>query len=154
MNRLTRAVAAGVVGSLTTNILHELARRARSDAPRVDLLGMQALAKSLNLLKLPAPTGRTLYGATLTADLITNSVYFSVVGVASRERSVSIGAAIGVAAGCGAVALPSPLGLAAQLTNRTTVTRAISIALYAAGGLAAGYAQRALSEPPMDDHLR
>ena len=106
---------------------------------------MQALAKSLNLLKLPAPTGRKLYNVTLAADLLANSVYFSVVGGASRERPIAAGAAIGIIAGCGAVVLPPPLGLAPQLTNRTTFTRAMSIALYAAGGLAAGYAQRALS---------
>jgi hypothetical protein len=153
MNRFTRAVVACAVGSLTTNVLHELARRTRSDAPRIDLLGMQALAKSLNLLKLPAPTGRTLYGATLAADLITNSVYFSLVGAASRERSIVAGAAIGVLAGCGAVMLPPQLGLATQLTNRTPFTRAMSVALYTAGGLAAGYTQRALSSATTDDPL-
>lgn len=143
MNRLSRALVAGVVGSVTTNILHELGRRTWSDAPRVDLLGMQALAKSLKLLNLRAPTGRELYNATLAADLLANSVYFSLVGAASRERPIAAGAAIGIIAGCGAVVLPPPLGLAAQLTNRTTFTRALSIALYTAGGLATGFTLRA-----------
>lgn len=145
MNSTTRAVVAGIAGSLTTNVLHELTRRAWSDAPRVDLLGMQAVAKSFNLLKLPVPKGRALYGSTFVVDIVTNSLYFSLVGAVSQEHPVAAGAAAGIVAGCGAVVLPPRLGLAAQLTNRTAFRRALSIALYTAGGLAAGYTQRALS---------
>jgi hypothetical protein len=144
MNGFARAVVAGVVGSLTTNVLHELTRRTRSDAPRVDLLGMQALSKSLTLLALPTPTGMRLYGTTLAADLVSNAAYFALVGVASRERSVAAGAVIGIVAGCGAVVLPARLALAAQLTDRTAFTRAMTVALYTTGGFAAGYTRRML----------
>jgi hypothetical protein len=148
MNSKTQAAIAGLIGALATNILHETARRALPNPPRVDLLGMQAVAKSLHLLKLPAPKGRALYGATLVGDIITNAVYFSLVGAAPRERATTVGSALGIVAGCGSVMLPPRLGLAAQLTNRTTLTRLVSIALYTAGGLAAGYTQQRLARTP------
>jgi hypothetical protein len=54
MNGLTKALVAGAAGALTTNVLHELLRRGmRPDTPRVDLLGMQAVAKVLAALELP-----------------------------------------------------------------------------------------------------
>jgi NAD(P)-dependent dehydrogenase (short-subunit alcohol dehydrogenase family) len=145
MNRLGAAVVSGAVGALATNILHESLRRVRSDAPRVDLLGMQALAKMLALLEVPIPKGKALYGLTAMADLASNSAYFALVGAAPAKDSIVAGLTIGVAAGLGATALPAPLGLATQTTNRTFFTRIASVALYTAGGFVAGFVRRSLS---------
>lgn len=93
MNAVTRAIAAGAAGAGTTTILHQLTRRLTPDAPRVDLLGMQALARLLRAGGAAPPTGRALYNWTLAGDLASNSAYFGAVGAAPRERAVTLGRA-------------------------------------------------------------
>ncbi len=144
MNAFTRAIAAGAAGAGTTTILHEITRRLAPDAPRVDLLGMQALARLLRAGGATPPTGRTLYALTLAGDLASNTAYFGVVGAGSRARTVALGAALGLVAGAGAVLLPPALGLSGATTGRTGATAALTVALYTAGGLVAGAAYRAL----------
>jgi hypothetical protein len=137
------ALLPGALGAVTTNILHEIVRRNVPNAPRVDLLGMQALAKVIAARAKP-PTGTTLYALTLAGDLSSNTVYFSVAGYVPRRYALPAGFAIGVLAGVGAVTLPGPLGLSEEPTARTPLTQALTVALYAAGGLAAGIAARTM----------
>lgn len=47
MARITNALIAGMAGATTTTLLHELTRRLSPAAPRIDLLGMQALAHAV-----------------------------------------------------------------------------------------------------------
>jgi hypothetical protein len=141
---MTNALTAGWIGAATTNVLHETLRRTASDAPRVDLLGMQALAKMLHG---KGPKGDALYVATLAGDLVANSLYFSALGVAPRTHVVRYGLFAGLLAGLGAVALPAPLGLDTKTTSRTTMTKLLTIALYTAGGLAAATALRDPQRP-------
>lgn len=129
---------AGAVGAVTTTLLHEFSRRLLPDAPRVDLLGMQALAQGLRAVGLAVPGGRPLYGLTLAGDLVSNTAYFSLVSASPQARAPLAGLALGVAAGLGAVYLPPVLGLNAQLTTRTRTTGLLTVALYTIGGLAAG----------------
>lgn len=141
------ALAAGAAGALTTNVLHEIVRRMRKDAPRVDLLGMQALAKSSEVAGANAPRGRALYLSTLVGDLASNTAYFALAGSGQRTKGAQLaaGAALGVIAGIGAVVLPRPLGLSTATTSRTPAMAALTIALYTAGGLAAGAVARRLA---------
>jgi hypothetical protein len=136
MNAIANAALAGAVGAVTTNALHELTRRSIPDAPRVDILGMQALAKTLDVLGAPVPKGNALYNATLAADLVSNGAYFA--GVAPWPSPLLAGLVLGVAAGIGAVMLPEPLGLSTAPTSRTAATSVLTALLYTAGGLAAG----------------
>ncbi len=144
MDAFTKAVAAGAAGAVTTTLLHELTRWLTPDAPRVDLLGMQALAHLLQAVGLRAPTSVALYNLTLAGDLASNTAYFGLVGAGPRGRAVALGGAMGVVAGAGAVYLPPYLGLSKRPTKRTGATRAITVALYTAGGIAAGLAYKAL----------
>lgn len=145
MTTVGGAATAGAVGALTTTLLHEITRRLLSDAPRVDLLGMQALARGLQAAGLPTPGGRPLYALTLAGDLVSNTAYFALVGVGSRGKAPLVGLALGVAGGVGAVYLPQYLGLNAQLTTRTGRTGLLTVALYTAGGLATGLTARGRS---------
>jgi len=144
MDTVPAALVAGAAGAATTNILHELIRRQTPDVPRVDLLGMQALARVLDAAGVMVPDHGTLYYLTLAGDLLSNSGYFGLVGVAPRERSVVAGLGLGVLAGLGAVYLPSRIGMSTQPTDRAAPTRAIAVALYTAGGLVAGAVYGAL----------
>ncbi len=143
----TDALVAGAAGALTTNVLHELIRRMRSDAPRVDLLGMQALAKASEAAGAPVPRGGALYLTTLAGDLASNTAYFALVATAQRSKGaqIAVGTALGVVAGIGAVVLPRPLGLTTATTSRTPATALLTIALYTAGGFVAGAVARRLA---------
>ena len=105
---------------------------------------MQALAHLLKAAGVTVADHGTLHNLTLAGDLLSNSGYFGLVGLAPRERAVAAGLALGAVAGLGAVYLPSPIGLSDRLTDRAVQTRAITVALYTAGGLVAGAAYRAL----------
>lgn len=142
MTMVGGAVTAGAVGALTTTLLHECIRRVHPEAPRVDLLGMQALAQGLQATGLAAPDGRPLYALTLAGDLVSNTAYFGLVGASPRGKAPLVGLVLGVAAGLGAVYLPRYLGLNAQLTAGTRSTGLLTVALYTAGGLAAGLTTR------------
>ena len=144
MNAVTKALAAGAAGASTTTLLHELTRRRTPAAPRVDLLGMQALARLLRAGGTAPPTGDALYYWTLAGDLASNSACFGAVGAGSRERAMALGGALGLVAGAGAVLLPPALGLSGATTGRTGATAALTVALYTAGGLVAGAVYRAL----------
>lgn len=136
MNAIAKAGTAGAAGALTTNLLHEVVRRSIKDAPRVDLLGMQALSGGLNALGLESPKGRALYNATLASDLLSNAAYFAC--AAAGKNAVLTGTILGVLAGVGAVVLPEPMQLDPATTSRTPATALLSVLLYTAGGIAAG----------------
>jgi hypothetical protein len=57
--RPLNAVASGLVGATTLTMMHELVRRVIPEAPRVDLLGMRAIAAALRAGgTTPPPSGR------------------------------------------------------------------------------------------------
>ena len=138
MHRVLTALVAGASGALATNILHEGLRRVVPSAPRIDLLGMQSMAKMYRGVGSPSPTGKTLYVRTLIGDLISNSAYFAMVGVRSRADAIPIGVALGMVAGIGAVFVPAQVGLDPVPTTRTLGTRLMTIGLYLSGGVVAG----------------
>jgi hypothetical protein len=61
---------------------------------------------------------------------------------------LACGAALGLAAGVGAVALPERMGLGSAPSARTNETKAMTVAWYLAGGLAAGLAYSLLAKRP------
>lgn len=145
MNAILKASSAGAAGAVVTNVLHEVVRRSSPDAPRVDLLGMQGLARGMKSLGIDGLKGRALYGTTLATDLVSNGAYFACVA-AGKEQPLLTGALLGLAAGIGAVVLPGPLGFSPQTTARTSFTAMLSVLLYTAGGIAAGAVYAALSD--------
>ena len=146
MHAFTKSMLSGAAGAVATTLLHQITRRLTPDAPRADLLGMQALARLLRAGGTTPPTGNDLYNLTLAGDLVSNAAYFGAVGVGPRERAVALGTALGLAAGAGAVLLPPYLGLSGATTGRTGATAALTVSLYTAGGLVAGTIYRALPD--------
>lgn len=141
--KLLPSLAAGFAGAVALNVLHETVRRLRPhDAPRMDVLGERGLRKMLNLADLPQPDEGTAYSATLLGDLLSNGLYYTLVG--SGRHSLRRGLLLGVAAGVGGVVLPGPLGLGEAPSNRTPQTQAMTVAWYTVGGLVAGAVAQAL----------
>jgi hypothetical protein len=102
---------------------------------------MQVVAK-LTSIRTSPPRGRALYTVTLAGDILSNTAYFAAIGIFPRRQAPLNGLLLGALAGIGAVVLPPRLRLAETPTGRTTATKLLTIALYAAGGLATGLALR------------
>ena len=141
--KLLPSLAAGFAGAAALTALYETARHLRpEDAPRMDVLGMRGLRKLLGEAHAPQPDHDALFGLTMAGDVLSNGLYYTLVG--SGQHAVGRGLALGTLAGLGGVLLPGPLGLGKAPTNRTSQTRAMTVAWYAVGGLVAGAVARAL----------
>jgi general stress protein 26 len=131
------SLAAGLTGALFLNVVHEAARRVRPDAPRMDRVGERALGKAFGALP-----GRSRYLAALGGDLLTNALYYGAVFARQPERPLLRGLLAGTLAGAGAATLPERLGLAPPRRARKAQSKAMTVAWYALGGLAAGLCYR------------
>jgi hypothetical protein len=141
---LTKAFLSGVAGAVALTAVHQTARRLTDDAPRMDLLGMRALAQIFEAAGRTPPPRDTLYDLTLGGDLASNALYYSLVGAGEEGGEWRRGAFLGLAAGVGAVVLPPVLGLGSAPSRRTTATAAMTVAWYTLGGLAAAGTARLL----------
>lgn len=130
-----RNLVGGLAGAAALNIVHETVRHLVNTAPRVDLLGEEALSKGLRKTGVTPPSGTKLYLATLAADVVSNAVYYSIVGYGKKKHLLARGAAYGLAAGVGALTLPKPMGLSNAPVTRTNTTKALTVAWYLLGGL-------------------
>jgi hypothetical protein len=140
---MLKALGSGLVGAFALTLVHETARRYIDDAPRMDVVGLRAIARTMQAAGADPPV--PLHEAALVGDLVTNSLYYGLVGLGGRENAVRNGALLGLAAGLGAVFLPEPLGLGRQPAKNSTETNLLTVAFYLLGGLAAGAAYQALS---------
>ncbi|MFD2144617.1 hypothetical protein [Mucilaginibacter antarcticus] len=141
-----KSILGGLAGAAALNILHESIRRFDHFAPRVDLIGEEALTKLTKAAGATPLTGNARYGATLAGDLVSNALYFALIGIGLKKHLIARGAAYGLAAGVGALALTKPMGLSDAPVNRTARTQVMTVAYYAIGGLVAALAMRALKK--------
>ena len=135
----------GLVGACALTLIHETARRTIPNAPRMDVLGMRALAKTLRKADVEPPKGEDLFNLTMVGDIVSNAAYYSAVGLGKPEGALVRGTLLGLAAGVGAVFLPGPLGLGSAPSSRTNATKAITVGWYTAGGIVAAIAYRLLT---------
>jgi hypothetical protein len=145
-----RALASGLAGAATVNVLNETARRLLPAAPRLDLLGERGLSRLFRTVGARPPRGRALYASALAADVLANTLYYALVEAGRNPRRGWRGALLGSAAGVGAVLLPPRMGLGKGPTARTATTQALSVLWYLAGGLAAAGVARALMQGSPD----
>lgn len=132
-----RAVISGVVGAGCLTMLHEVARQFVPRAPRVDVLGMRAIARSFEATGHARPSRSQLYWLALLGDFVSNSLYYSLIASGDRRGLWRRGMILGGAAGLGAAVLPRPLGLGRQPNQQFPTTHLMTIAWYLLGGLAA-----------------
>jgi hypothetical protein len=102
----------GLAGACALTVLNEGAKKIDKDAPRLDLLGMNAVAKIVKGTGIRPASNGQLKPVSLTGDLISNSLYF-------------------------AMALAKPLGLDERAVAASPKTKALTIAWYVVGGIIA-----------------
>ena len=142
---ILNALAGGAAGALTLTARHEILKHVSAEAPRLDRLGQEAIQKATSWLGF-RPGKKALYRSALAGDLIANTGYYSLAGVAGKKHALWLGTALGLAAGIGAVLLPGPMGFNERHTGRTPDTVALTLFLYTASGLAAASIFRKLED--------
>lgn len=140
-----RAVGSGLAGALVLNAVHESVRQQLAEAPRMDVYASRAIRGSLRALGQEPPTGNGMYAAAMAGDILSNTLYYSLVGMGKSEGAPQRGALLGLAAGIGALVLPPPMGLGTAPSNRTRGTQVMTVGWYLVGGIAAGVAYRMLA---------
>src|SRR5919205_3307368 len=102
---MLKALGSGLVGAFALTLVHETARRYIEDAPRMDVVGMRAITKTLRAVDVEPPV--PLHETALVGELVSNSLYYGLVGLGDPEDGLRNGAALGLAAGP-AGGLPPP----------------------------------------------
>ncbi len=143
--KLGRALASGLVGAVALTVVHETARRVVPEAPRMDVLGMRAIAQTMRAAGETPPERDELHTTALAGDIVANAAYYSLVGVGNPGSAWLRGAILGAVAGIGGVALPGLVGLGSDASARSLPTQAMTVAWYTIGGMAAGAAYGALA---------
>jgi hypothetical protein len=136
MSRATRSLASGIAGALTLTAIHEVARRRFASAPRMDEVAMRGLRKILPG-KFRDP--RRLHQLALAGDLLSNSVYYSVIAAPTRKATWMRAGVLGTAAGLCALFLPERLGLGVPHNSHRRTNQFMTVGWYLAGALATAF---------------
>lgn len=141
-----KSLSAGLIGAIALNILHETLRKNVKDAPKIHLLGEQALNKTLNKFGAEINNEDDLYTATLAGDIISNTTYYSLIGSGSNKNIWTKAIILGLAAGVGALKLPEPIGLDPEPVNKNNQVKVLTVGYYLFGALVTGLALKLLSK--------
>jgi hypothetical protein len=134
------ALIAGAAGAVALTAVHQAARSFTADAPRMDVVGRRAIAAGLDRAGAEPPDERTLQRWALAGDLVSNSIYYSVVACGKPSNVWRRGLFLGLAAGVGALLLPQRMGLGAPPRSDSRANQLMTVAWYTIGGLAAAAA--------------
>lgn len=149
---LGKCLLAGLGGAAALNIIHESLKKTGNDMPRIDLLGEEALQKSLECMGVsPIEDENTLYKATLAADVLSNAMYYSLIGLGSKKNVWPRAIGLGLAAGVGALTLPKPMGLDPEPVTKTKKAAGLTVAYYLAGALVTGLIVKSLYKEKAQD---
>ncbi|MET3979657.1 hypothetical protein ABIB62_002245 [Mucilaginibacter sp. UYP25] len=133
--RIIKNLLGGLAGAAALNLLHETVKRFDHDAPRVELVGEEAIVKGMEAIGKEPLSGDALYAATLAGDLLSNTFYYSLIGAGKQKNLLLRGIVYGAFAGFGAIKLTKPVGLSDAPITRTDKTKILTVAYYTFGGL-------------------
>jgi hypothetical protein len=142
----------GLAGAAALTLMNEGVKKINSNAPRLDLLGQNAVAKFMKGNDMLSKTAQQFFP--MAGDLISNSLFYGMARGSSPANTMLRGALLGLGAGVGAVALPEVMGLDPKPTNKTNETKLMTIAWYVVGGLVAAAVINALDsykKPEVDE---
>jgi hypothetical protein len=110
----------------------------------MDLVGMRAVRRMAPRFREPRVSSRTLHRVTLAGDLVCNSIYYAAIPGRTAAATWTRAAALGVAAGLGALLLPEPMGLGPPPHSDRRSNQMMTLAWYAAGAAATAAAATAM----------
>jgi hypothetical protein len=127
----------GAVGAAALTTVHQLAQQVRRDAPRMDLVGMEVLARTIASAGGRVPRADRLFRITLAGDLISNGLYYSAVPAPSSAQAWRRATGLGLLAGAGALLLPRYVAAGDPPHSDSVANNVMTVAWYLAGALAA-----------------
>ena len=136
----TIALGGGLIGACAITLIHESVKNVVPKAPRMDLVGMEALARVMGRSGIMPPRPKKLYATALAGDLVSNAFYYSMAGIGSAKNVWTRGAVLGIAAGLGALLVPQRMGLLSAPAHRSKASQSMTLGLYVIGGIAAAAA--------------
>jgi hypothetical protein len=143
---LNDSVISGMAGAVTLTAVHQAAKMVSDKAPQMDVLGMRAIARATGTSDMAdesadvdSSRNRGLYKYALAGDMLANSAYYSLATTWTR------GAALGLAAGIGALLLPQRMGLGHPPNSELLSNKVMTVAWYTLGGLAAAWTAHCLA---------
>src|SRR5689334_12102213 len=77
------ALLSGAAGAISLNLMHECTRKTMPHPPRVDIVGMRAVASIARATGHEPPSH--LRNTALVGDLAANTLYYSLAGLAGRR---------------------------------------------------------------------
>lgn len=125
----------GLAGAAALTLMNEGVKKVSANAPRLDLLGQNAVAKFMKGNDMISKTAQQFFP--LAGDLITNSLFYGMARGTNAKNTMIRGALLGLGAGIGAVVLPGQMGLPERHTSKTKQTKLMTVAWYLLGGLVA-----------------
>src|SRR4051812_2733125 len=137
--KLIHSLLGGLAGAVALNLLHETMKRIQPDAPHIDEVGEEALAKTVEFAGYDAPEGKALTGVTLAADLASNAFFYSLIGQGKESNLVPRGAIYGLAYGLGTLGIAKSAPLDDTPITKTTATQMMTVGWYVFGGIVAGW---------------
>ena len=143
---MLKKMLAGLGGAIALNILHESLKHKDDKMPRIDLLGEEALQKAANYFGTSINDEATLYKATLAGDVVSNALYYSLIGAGSNKHIFTRAIVYGLSAGIGAITLPEPMGLNPEPVTKSQKTKVLTVAYYLAGALVTAGIVKAISK--------
>jgi hypothetical protein len=144
MNTL-QSLLGGATGAVALTSIHQAAAKTLPYAPRVDVIGRRVVAGSARALGMSAPVGQTRQNAALALDLLSNSLFYSLLGLSKPRHLWRNATALGLVAGIGAIAFPRLFRLGSKPVARTLPTALYTIAWYTLGSLATASVLAALT---------
>ena len=142
--KLIHAVGAGLAGAVVLTITHQVLHRIFKDAPRMDLMGEEAVTKIADKTGTDLPK-KNLHNITMAGDIVANTLYYTLAAIGKSKSATVRGGVLGLLAGIGGVVLPKHLRLKNAYSNRTPATRLMTTAIYTLGGFVSGKVLKALS---------
>lgn len=146
------ALGGGLAGAAAVTLLNESVKKVVPQAPRMDLLGMNAISKTLRIANAKTPEQRKLFAWALVGDLVTNAIYYSMAGIGKEKNIWLKSSLLGLTAGLGAVLLPKPLGLNEKYSSRTFATALMTVGLYVSGALVTTAVMKLLDKQKQRKH--
>ena len=143
---LNNAALSGLAGALALTTVHQIARAVSDDAPRMDIVGVRAIAIGLRASGANPGSADTLYPVALAGDIACNSAYYALVAAGRRPNVWMRGVLLGLGAGVGALVLPRRLGLGDPPRSHRVANQIMTVAWYLIGGLAAAATAECLRE--------
>ena len=135
--KLLYAVGAGLAGALVLTATHQILQKIYEDAPRMDLMGEEAVTKITDKTGTHIPQ-KNLYGITMAGDIAANTLYYALAAIGKSKKTTLQGTMLGLAAGIGGVFLPKHMRLTNAYSDRTPATRLLTMAIYTLGGFVTG----------------